>query len=350
MLGRRSQRYRSGLTVAVPEGWFAKDSVTLLAPDGQANVIASTEPLDPGIDVHQYARVQGDLLRHEFPGYVEHSFTPETILGNRAGYLRRFQWTPPDGVPVLQVQLYAVEPGRGITATATTPTTQAERFVEMFEAVLSSVRFLGLGQEQPLAEGNPNGGNGSGVLSASAAETAHLSAPPAREPTIGAAPTAVADAAEESQGESRPSEEADEELLALAERVYRWDGPKMGRTLFNAKLGRLVLTTTRLLFLSTGGSGVGRRTAAAALGPAPAMRAGKTAHLDLSALANPGSASVPLTRVRRCEMNKRALSVAFVDEQGAERAFAVAAQHGMPQGEQWVRTINEARAAIGTDR
>jgi hypothetical protein len=114
--------FRAVLTAAVPEGWFAKDSMTLLAPDGQANIIASSEPLDPTVDTDSYATVQGDLVRKEFPEYDEKSFERVSILGGREGYMREFEWTPEDGAGVTQLQLYYAENGRGYTATATTPT------------------------------------------------------------------------------------------------------------------------------------------------------------------------------------------------------------------------------------
>jgi tetratricopeptide (TPR) repeat protein len=109
------------LVGSLPGTWFAKESMTLLAPDGQANVIASSEPLDETIDTHHYAEVQGDLLRNEFPGYDERRFEKKTMFGGREGYIREFEWTPPDGVPVTQIQLYYTEAERGFTATATTP-------------------------------------------------------------------------------------------------------------------------------------------------------------------------------------------------------------------------------------
>ncbi len=131
----------STLTVEVPPEWFFKESITILAPDGQANVIASTEPLDDSIDVETYAQVQGDLLRKEFPGYRETTFTEIGIMGVPGPvYFREFAWTPPDGVEVSQMQIYAVHKGRGITATATTPTSSYARFRDvMGEIILSLV-------------------------------------------------------------------------------------------------------------------------------------------------------------------------------------------------------------------
>jgi hypothetical protein len=131
---------RSSVRAPVPTGWFEKQSVTLLSPDGQANVIASREPLDPTIDTGRYAAVQGDLLRKEFPGYREHAFTV-VALGAGPAYMRHFSWTPPDGVAVVQQQIYFTRPGTGYTATATTPHASAERFAALFDEVLRRLEF-----------------------------------------------------------------------------------------------------------------------------------------------------------------------------------------------------------------
>ena len=130
--------FRGSVQTVVPDGWFTKESITLLAPDGQANVIASSEPLDPSIGVEQYAQVQGDLLRKEFPGYREFSYRSVTAFG-QPGYLRHFEWTPPDGVRVTQLQVYTVTTGRGWTATATTPSTNFHRFEVAFYATLAGL-------------------------------------------------------------------------------------------------------------------------------------------------------------------------------------------------------------------
>jgi hypothetical protein len=123
-------------------GWFHKESITLLAPDGQANVIASSEPLDPAITTTQYAMIQGDLLSREFPGYTEHTFESAWVFGITDGYIRDFSWTPPDGVQVRQMQCYAVRDGRGYTATATVPTSQFARFESELRRLLASLRIV----------------------------------------------------------------------------------------------------------------------------------------------------------------------------------------------------------------
>jgi hypothetical protein len=131
--------FKPVLRVPVLEDWLAKESHTVLAPSGQANVIASSEPLDPDVDVHQYADAQGSLLRTEFARYVEQEFRPELVFGGRPGYLRRFSWTPPDGVPVTQIQVYYAENGRGYTATATTPTSSFEEYGDQLRQILGDM-------------------------------------------------------------------------------------------------------------------------------------------------------------------------------------------------------------------
>src|SRR4051794_34286815 len=121
-------RARATISAPLPQDWYAKDSLTLLAPDGQANVIASSEPLSPDIDTARYADVQGDLLEREFPGFRQISFEETDAFGGRRGHLRRFEWLPPDGEAVTQIQLYYAEAGRGYTATATTPSSEFARY------------------------------------------------------------------------------------------------------------------------------------------------------------------------------------------------------------------------------
>lgn len=113
--------YRTSLVAMVPPGWHTKESVTLLSPDGMANVIASSEPIDDDMDSEDYARAQGVLLdSKEFSGFHESTFVQLEVFGGLPGYLRSFQWMPSDGDPVMQTQIYYADAGRGYTATATT--------------------------------------------------------------------------------------------------------------------------------------------------------------------------------------------------------------------------------------
>jgi hypothetical protein len=122
---------------------MAKESFTLLAPDGQANIIASSEPLDRSIETRQYADVQGDLLAQEFPDYFSLSYESALVFGRRPGYIRTFTWKPPDGVPVTQIQAYYARDGRGYTATATTPSERFEDFEADFRRVLLGMTLDG---------------------------------------------------------------------------------------------------------------------------------------------------------------------------------------------------------------
>lgn len=128
----------TGVQPICPPGWYRKTSVTLLAPDGQANMIASSEPLDPTIDTEQYALTQLTLLRREFPKFEEHASGRLDLDGIIAVW-RQFSWSPPDGVPVTQVQLYATTIGRGYTATGTSPTASWDRFEEIFHDTFRSM-------------------------------------------------------------------------------------------------------------------------------------------------------------------------------------------------------------------
>lgn len=135
------QQFRPRLSALIPEEWFIKESFTFLSPDGQANVIASSEAIDVNIDSRTYATIQGDLLRVEFPEYREYFFSETPVFGNRQGYMRRFEWKPPDGVPVTQMQLYYAEHGRGYTATATSTSANIQKVELVVRQILGQIRL-----------------------------------------------------------------------------------------------------------------------------------------------------------------------------------------------------------------
>jgi hypothetical protein len=136
-----AQNIRPQITAQMPGEWFSKENITILAPDGQANVMASSEPLSLDVDAARYAEVQCEMLRCEFPGYKELFFDSALIFGNRIGYVHHFQWTPPDGVSVTQMQIYYTENSRGYTATATTRTVFFERYKQQLQEILDSLRI-----------------------------------------------------------------------------------------------------------------------------------------------------------------------------------------------------------------
>jgi len=126
---------------SLPPEWFAKASLTFIAGDGQANVICSSEPLDPSMDSQTYARIQGDLLFREFPAYTELSYEATDVFGDRPGYVRRFTWVPPDGMAVLQIQVYHAAGGRGYTATGTTPVSMRDRNEGVMDQIIGHLRI-----------------------------------------------------------------------------------------------------------------------------------------------------------------------------------------------------------------
>jgi hypothetical protein len=133
----------------------------------------------------------------------------------------------------------------------------------------------------------------------------------------------------------------DEQLVLQSNALYCWRGPKMGMTIFNAKLGQLVLTDQRLLFLSAGKTDAGRRMAGAA--GLPAFGGSKVA----VSLDHDGGLEVPIQAITRCEKGaKRALLVWYRGADGAEEANAFGERMGMPHGPSWVAEINRLRGVV----
>jgi hypothetical protein len=130
-----------GLAVGLPEGWFGKVSLTVLAPDGEANVIVSSETVDDDTETFAYATGQGELMREEFAGYEELSFGPVDVFGGRAGWERTYRWTAEGRDHVTQIQLYYVARGRACIATATTLSEIFDEVEPTLRDVLASVRL-----------------------------------------------------------------------------------------------------------------------------------------------------------------------------------------------------------------
>lgn len=146
-----------------------------------------------------------------------------------------------------------------------------------------------------------------------------------------------------------------ERVIAEAERIYRWEGPKRKQTLFSAKLGRAVLTSERLLFLSTGKNDltVAKLAAGAAGHHLAAQRASDTSGLNLDALANPGSLEIPLGKVGECELKGmfKVLTVNYTNASGVPEASTFAPKNGgMPAGADWIVQITAACALRSPDR
>jgi hypothetical protein len=137
------QLFRSRLAAPHERDWLAKESLTLVSPDYEANVIFSSEPLDEGIDTLALTELNGQHLQDEFPGYEEVSLEPLYLEDGRLAYLRMFTWAPDDSDSVTQLQLYFVEDGRGYTATATSTVESFSRFEKVFRQILGGLEFSG---------------------------------------------------------------------------------------------------------------------------------------------------------------------------------------------------------------
>jgi hypothetical protein len=145
----------------------------------------------------------------------------------------------------------------------------------------------------------------------------------------------------------------DENVVRSETEVYRWEGPKAKATLSGSMLGTLVLTDQHLMFLSTGGNDLGRRVRSSLVGGALGgqLAGGRTGHLDLDALENPGSFAVALGQVDEARAARRwdrtkFLAVRLRDADGSPFEFAFMPKMGMPDVQGWADAVEAARQAI----
>lgn len=93
-----------------------------------------------------------------------------------------------------------------------------------------------------------------------------------------------------------------ERVLSVINRLYCWEGRKIGPTILGSYIGQLQLTNRRVIFLSTGTNGLARAAVAQLIGGGAAqVTVGQTPteQLDMSAMENPGSLNIPLQRIHR---------------------------------------------------
>jgi len=139
-IGGQMTRFTPRLSLPLPDGWRAREEITLVAPDGQANIVASSESVSADLTTREYAEAAGTTLAsNQLPGFQEISFEPSELSDGREGWLRRFTWDPPDAPNVTQSQLYYVEGERGYTATATSVAGEAARYDLQLSQLLSGL-------------------------------------------------------------------------------------------------------------------------------------------------------------------------------------------------------------------
>ena len=138
-----------------------------------------------------------------------------------------------------------------------------------------------------------------------------------------------------------------ETIQGQSDKIFKWDAPKRKSTLLSAKLGRLVLTSDRLLFLSTGKHDVTvGRVLGGAMTPLVGLGTSSTADLDLSALENEGSLDLRFDQIVDAELKGmfKFLVLTYRDGAGTEAHATFAPKNGgMPDGPAWVEAITAAR-------
>ena len=144
-------------------------------------------------------------------------------------------------------------------------------------------------------------------------------------------------------------QETPEVVLHVFDGLYAWPSPRPGWTLFGAHVGRVLLTTKRFHFLSTGSSGVGKELLyATAGGPAARLALGQTSteDLDLGAIRHEGSLSLPLRCITGSRVARRWDSTNYlvVEAEGAggySRTYSFATRFGQDR-----RELLELREAL----
>jgi hypothetical protein len=152
------------------------------------------------------------------------------------------------------------------------------------------------------------------------------------------------------------TEDVPEIVLYTFDGLYAWRAPKPGMSVIGSFIGRVVLTSRRFLFLSTGTNGLGKALLMAAAGGALlSLTLGRTRtdELDLSALDNEGSLSFGLERVTGSRVARRwdfsnyfALETAGVD--GLPPACSFMTKFGRARDELTAlqTKLDEARAKL----
>lgn len=123
-----------------------------------------------------------------------------------------------------------------------------------------------------------------------------------------------------------------ENVVRFMPNLLCWDKPSAGFTLFGTKFGMLVVTTERLLYLSTGQGGITGQfniVSDALSGKTLSVR-----DIDLSALANDGSLEVPLYAVEHLIVKRRwdfstYMSLRFRGTAGDMRDYAFMSKVGL---------------------
>jgi hypothetical protein len=138
----RLQAFRDVLDESLGDEWrfspTRQNSVRFVNVNGSANILGTAERLGP-ITSEAYANNTGLQLERGFAEYEELSLDRTDLRSAVGGFRRVYEWTPPDGRRVRQVQVYIAECRQGYVFTATALATDFSDFERAFASAFDSL-------------------------------------------------------------------------------------------------------------------------------------------------------------------------------------------------------------------
>jgi hypothetical protein len=135
--GGEMDRYVTAFSIGRPPDWATRETLTLSHPSGQANIMVSTEAVAPETTTEEYAEAAGQQFRQaELADFREGEIESTQLADGTPALMRRLEWTPEEGEPVTQIQLYSAGGGRAVTATGTTLSASFRQFELELEQLL----------------------------------------------------------------------------------------------------------------------------------------------------------------------------------------------------------------------
>lgn len=137
--------FRPTLTAFVPDGWLVRETIQLALPEHDAYVVASTDLVPDGTTPEDYAGQFEQALAGGLPGYEQLTVETVELQGGRSALVRKSRWSPPEGEPVAELQMYVVANGRGIVSTARVPEKAFDELEPQLRELLAGIGVDGHG-------------------------------------------------------------------------------------------------------------------------------------------------------------------------------------------------------------
>jgi hypothetical protein len=112
---------KSGISIAVPEGWEDQTIYTYKGPDDngiQHNLIVQVDPELETDDLFTYSQQRIQALKDSLPGFELLSETERKLKSGLMGYDAVFKWVPSEGKVIFQKQVYVISGGKAYCFTA----------------------------------------------------------------------------------------------------------------------------------------------------------------------------------------------------------------------------------------